>query len=254
MEKIIKHYIEKCYYGEPNNEIVIEEVEEKDPFKVKNDRSMLGFRFYDRECIIDHNKIYYADKENYSNYIYFGERLSRDEFEEVYGLSGAYVDMIYDMKNNGIEDVCFTQDGSSFVPMQSGDMTYEEFLEKIPTQEFKAREMFDKLRENIGKEVKCYYLWAGFEYELGGKLEEVKDFRSVRIDKTIVPFIDYREAISAVLTEDKILYKNPIVLPGLTCSSFDDVYTARKITFGERIADEEHNELSKSNKEKVLIK
>lgn len=85
MEKVTKSYVEKIYRGILFSEPSISEVEERDPMQVANDGKMQGFRFYDKEFVVDGDKSYDGDKSNFSNWIYFGKRMSLEEVKAQYG-------------------------------------------------------------------------------------------------------------------------------------------------------------------------
>ena len=57
MEKVTKSYVEKIYRGILFSESSISEVEERDPMQVANDGKMEGFRFYDKEFVVDGDKV-----------------------------------------------------------------------------------------------------------------------------------------------------------------------------------------------------
>ena len=70
MEKVTKSYVEKIYRGILFSEPSISEVEERDPMQVANDGKMQGFRFYDKEFVVDGDKSYDGDKSNFSTWVY----------------------------------------------------------------------------------------------------------------------------------------------------------------------------------------
>ncbi|NMA50438.1 MAG: hypothetical protein GX951_01120 [Mollicutes bacterium] len=108
MEKLNKSYVEKIYWGIIVSEPVIEEVVERDPTKIDNDGKMQGFRFFDREEVIDGEKTYYGERTNVSNWIFFGERLSLDQVKVKYGDNSDYRTLINNMEINSIKYVCHT--------------------------------------------------------------------------------------------------------------------------------------------------
>lgn len=57
MEKITKTYVEKIYRGLLFSESSIKEVAERNPMQVENDGKMQGFRFYDKEYVVDGEKL-----------------------------------------------------------------------------------------------------------------------------------------------------------------------------------------------------
>ena len=153
MEKVKKSYVEKIYRGVLFSESSISEVEERDPMKIENDGKMQGFRFYDKEFVVDGEKSFDGEKSNFSKWIYYGKRLSLDEVKAQYGNNPDYRILISNMEGNGYQYVCHTQAGS-FLPMQEGDMTFDELIaQKEQDKESKAKAMFEKLREHIGEDV-----------------------------------------------------------------------------------------------------
>ena len=129
MEKITKTYVEKIYRGLLFSESSIKEVAERNPMQVENDGKMQGFRFYDKEYVVDGEKTYDGEKSNYSKWIYFGKRYSLDEIKAKYGNNPDYRILISNMEGNGYNYVCHTQAGS-FLPMEEGDMTFAEYFAK----------------------------------------------------------------------------------------------------------------------------
>lgn len=127
MEKVKKSYVEKIYRGVLFSESSSSEVEERDPMKIENDGEMQGFRFYDKEFVVDGEKSFGGEKSNFSKWIFLGKRLSLDEVKALYGNNPDYRILISNMEENGYQYVCYTQVGS-FLPMQEGDMTFDELV------------------------------------------------------------------------------------------------------------------------------
>lgn len=136
MEKITRSYLEKIYRGIFFGDSIVEEVEERNPLLIENDGSIQGFRFYDIDFIIDGEDEYKDKKTNYSNWIFFGKRISLDEVKTKYGNNKEYRILIGNMEINNWNYVCETQVGS-FLPFQDGDMTYDEYLSKISEKKSK---------------------------------------------------------------------------------------------------------------------
>ena len=181
MEKVTKSYVEKIYRGILFSEPSISEVEERDPMQVANDGKMQGFRFYDKEFVVDGDKSYDGDKSNFSNWIYFGKRMSLEEVKAQYGNDSRYSILISNMENNNYQYVCHTQAGS-FLPMEEGDMTFDELVAaKEQDKEAQAKVMFDKLREHIGEDVSYTGWWYGVKQEETAELRNVTDFINVEI-------------------------------------------------------------------------
>lgn len=157
MKKITKTYVEKIYRGLLFSESSIKEVTERNPMQIENDGKMQGFRFYDKEYVVDGEKTYDGEKSNYSRWIYFGKRYSLDEIKAKYGNNPDYRILISNMECNGYNYVCHTQAGS-FLPMEEGDMTFAEYIAKH-SKEKNAIRMFENLKNILGKE---------FHIKLGG--------------------------------------------------------------------------------------
>ena len=243
MEKVKKSYVEKIYRGILFSESSISEVEERDPMKVENDGSMQGFRFYDKEFVVDGEKSYDGEKSNYSNWIYYGKRLSLDEVKTQYGNNPDYRILISNMEGNGYQYVCHTQAGS-FLPMQEGDMTFDELVaQKEQDKESKAKAMFDKLREHIGEDVSYTGWWYGVKQEETAELKNVTDFINVEIGCSGIPFVGYGSAISNITSKDgEVLYSNPFIESKYDRRKAEDIFASKRLIFGDRIVDAEQAE------------
>ncbi|MCI9434360.1 MAG: hypothetical protein HFI86_03660 [Bacilli bacterium] len=256
MEKVVKSYVEKSYRGLLFSEASVNEVLERDPMKIENDGSMQGFRFYDKEFVVDGEKSYIGETSNYSNWIYFGERLSLEEAKNKYGNDSHYRILIDNMERNNYEYVCYTQVGS-FLVLGAGDMTFDEYLslkekEKITSKgrELKTKRMFNKLKKHIGEEVSYVGWWYGVKQEEIGELKEVNDFSNVVIGCSGIPFVGYGAAISSIKSKDgETLYLNPAIEIGYDRRKNEDVFAAQRMIFGDRITDFKIAEKEKSEKE-----
>lgn len=250
MEKVTKSYVEKIYRGLLFSEPSTEEVTERDPMKVKNDGSMQGFRFYDKEFVVDGEKSYDGETSNYSNWIYFGKKLSLAEIKDQYGNNPDYRILISNMEGNGYQYVCHTQAGS-FLPMGEGDMTFDELVaQKEQDKESKAKAMFDKLREHIGENVSYTGWWYGAKQEETAELREVNDFTNVVIGCSGIPFVGYGAAISDITSKDgEVLYSNPNIEYGYDRRADEQIFASKRLIFGDRLVDEEKAAKEKSDRE-----
>lgn len=250
MEKVTKSYVEKIYRGILFSEPSIAEVEERDPMQVANDGKMQGFRFYDKEFVVDGEKSYDGDKSNYSNWIYFGKRMSLEEVKAQYGNDSSYSILISNMENNNYQYVCHTQAGS-FLPMEEGDMTFDELIAaKEQDKEAQAKAMFDKLREHIGEDVSYTGWWYGVKQEETAELRNVTDFINVEIGCSGIPFVGYGAAISSITSKDgEVLYSNPNIEYGYDRRAAEDVFASKRLIFGDRIVDAEVAEKEKQDRE-----
>lgn len=250
MEKVTKSYVEKIYRGILFSESSISEVEERDPMQVANDGKMQGFRFYDKEFVVDDDKSYDGDKSNFSNWIYFGKRMSLEEVKAQYGNNSSYSILISNMENNNYQYVCHTQAGS-FLPMEEGDMTFDELVAaKEQDKEVQAKAMFDKLREHIGEDVSYTGWWYGAKLEETAELRNVTDFINVEIGCSGIPFVGYGAAISSITSKDgEVLYSNPNIEYGYDRRAAEDVFASKRLIFGDRIVDAEVAEKEKQDRE-----
>lgn len=250
MEKVTKSYVEKIYRGILFSESSISEVEERDPMQVANDGKMQGFRFYDKEFVVDGDKSYDGDKSNFSNWIYFGKRMSLEEVKAQYGNDSRYSILISNMENNNYQYVCHTQAGS-FLPMEEGDMTFDELVAaKEQDKEVQAKAMFDKLREHIGEDVSYTGWWYGAKLEETAELRNVTDFINVEIGCSGIPFVGYGAAISSITSKDgEVLYSNPNIEYGYDRRAAEDVFASKRLIFGDRIVDAEVAEKEKQDRE-----
>lgn len=266
MEKVTKSYVEKIYRGILFSESSISEVEERDPMQVANDGKMEGFRFYDKEFVVDGDKSYDGDKSNFpnwiyyiermsfksniSNWIYFGKRMSLEEVKAQYGNDSSYSKLISNMENNNYQYVCLTQAGS-FLPMEEGDMTFAELVAaKEQDKEAQAKVMFDKLREHIGEDVSYTGWWYGAKLEETAELRNVTDFINVEIGYSGIPFVGYGAAISSITSKDgEVLYSNPNIEYRYDRRAAEDVFASKRLIFGDRIVDAEVAEKEKQDRE-----
>lgn len=250
MEKVTKSYVEKIYRGILFSESSIAEVEERDPMQVENDGKMQGFRFYDKEFVVDGEKSYDGDKSNFSNWIYFGKRMSLEDVKTQYGNDSSYSILISNMENNNYQYVCHTQAGS-FLPMEEGDMTFDELVAvKEQDKETKAKAMFDKLREHIGEDVSYTGWWYGVKQEETAELRNVNDFINVEIGCSGIPFVGYGAAISIITSKDgEVLYSNPNIEYGYDRRAAEDVFASKRLIFGDKIVDAEVAEKEKQDRE-----
>ncbi len=174
MKKITISYVEKNYKG-LIVETTITEVAERDPMKIANDKSITGFRFYDKEFIVDGNKVYGGKKSNYSNWIYFGRRLSLEELKKLYR-NNLYIRMLIRfMEKHDYKYVCHTQVGS-FLPMGNGDLTIDEVIAQMQEdKDLQAKKMFNKLDEHNGENVSYTGWWYGSKIEETAELREEEE-------------------------------------------------------------------------------
>lgn len=250
MQKVTKSYIEKIYRGIFVSEASTIEVIKRDPMQIKNDGKMQGFRFYDKEFVVDGKKSYEGEITNYSNWIYFGKRLSLNEVKRLYGNHPDYRILIRNMENNNYQYVCHTQVGS-FLPMEEGDMTFDELVvQKEQDKEKTAKAMFDKLKEHIGDVVTYTGWWYGVKQEETAELREVNDFVNVVIGSSGIPFVGYGAAISNITTiNGEVLYSNPNIEIGYDRRLDNDIFASKRLIFGDKIVDKMIAEKEKSDQE-----
>lgn len=252
MKIISKSYVEKIYRGILFSEASISEVEERDPMKIENDGKMQGFRFYDKEFVVDGEKSFDGEKSNFSKWIYYGKRLSLDEVKALYGNNPKYSILISNMEGNGYQYVCHTQVGS-FLPMQEGDMTFGELVvQKEQDKESNAKTMFHNLKKHIGEEV-SYTGWEyGAKVEGTAELKDVVDFKYVQIGDTSRPFIGYGSAISNIISKDGIiLYSNPFIESKYDVRNLEGIYDAMRLMFGNKIVEDKKKEKEQEERKRT---
>ena len=99
-----------------------------------------------------------------------------------------------------------------------------------------AKEMFNKLRKHIGKEVSYTAWWYGNKEEGTDILREVNDFCNVSIGAYSIPFVGYGSAISKIISKDgEILYSNPYIEYGYDRRDDREIFSAKRVIFGDKI-------------------
>lgn len=158
MKRITRSFVEKFYRDADVCERVVEEVEERNPMKIKNEKALERFRFYDRNFVIDGEKICDGGISNYSNWILMGKRLSLEEFKTQY-VNNPNQEFMVEFKHllkyleiKNYQYVCYIKRSSfsrmgGFIPMEEGEMTFDEIID---TKEVK-KEKLDKQKEKIKK-------------------------------------------------------------------------------------------------------
>ena len=132
MEKVIKSYVEKVSSMGLYNNIIIEEVEERNPSKVENDGDSFVFWFFDKELTVDNGRVVEWEFKNSSPYIFFGERISLDELKKIVATNQEYAFLeskLLEMEKMDNKFICHTQDGGYHI-MNDEDMTYDEVVSK----------------------------------------------------------------------------------------------------------------------------
>ena len=132
MEKVIKSYVEKVSTMGLCNNIIIEEIAERNPQLVENDGDSFVFWFFDKEMTVDNGRVVDWEYKNNSINYFFGERISLDELKKMYTTDPQYAFLeskIIEMERNDSMFVCHTQDGGYHI-MNDEDMTYDEAISK----------------------------------------------------------------------------------------------------------------------------
>ena len=117
-----EHFVQKIY----KNVILFpveEKVNERNPQNIKNDGKIQCFRFFDKNTKNE-------ESQNYSNWICFGKRMSLSEVKRKYENNFDLENLVHKLEQKSCKFVCYTQTGD-FLPLQDGDMTYEEYLEQL---------------------------------------------------------------------------------------------------------------------------
>ena len=145
-----KSYVEKQYKSEYISYKRIEEqkVLERNSMKIENDGKMERFRFFDKIFYLDDGRDIFDEiistngynitdvkKSNFSNWIYFGERLSYDEFIAQYKKNNSVEISNWDEGSwSDCDSVCHTQ-ADSFFLMKEGDITFDELVAQKEEQD-----------------------------------------------------------------------------------------------------------------------
>ena len=133
MKTATKKYVEYLF---PGSRTVSMEINHTiDPMEVDRKQYSIGFRFYEREILIDNDKQIEGKIKNITNWFLDGTRFTFDDILELYGYScdEKYDDLSDYMLENNILSVCITDDGehSVITPMADGDITLDEYFDKV---------------------------------------------------------------------------------------------------------------------------
>ena len=81
---MVKHYVEylmpQMFFFFSSK---VEEIEERDPKKVKMPENSFAFRFFDANVTEDSEKCAFIEKQNVSGYYYMGKQATLDEIKEL---------------------------------------------------------------------------------------------------------------------------------------------------------------------------
>lgn len=110
-------------------------------------------------------------------------------------------------------------------------------------QEEKNAIIFNKLKENIGKEVTCVSYSDGVRKEVRGILKEVCDKYYISLGNEkhitdILPFIEVNNIILAILSDQEIIYLNNEVKGEARIFSREDIKKLRESYFGKEKEEE----------------
>lgn len=113
-----------------------------------------------------------------------------------------------------------------------------------------AKEMFNKLRNHLNKEVTLEYISYGRLKTITGKLISVKDFISVQVENKGVPFVGYGCAIFVIYSKDReVLYLNSGLGFDYDKTDIEGVEREKRKIFGDRIVDEEKRKVEQAKAE-----
>lgn len=219
MEKIIKKYVEYLVPELVFNKGLVEEINHNDPKKIidLDNEGIMGFRFFDKEFVLDGKKSYEGDIENRSNWYLLGTKLSGSEvlkyfknrsdlFEGEKCINKSPYHVIFPIYED--DTFCITETGI-ILPVGINDvvLSNDENINKIEEKDF------NKLKRYIGKEVTCERLMYGKPYLFEGVLEDVISFDKIVLSNRGYDFLNYGEVISSIKLSknDKEIYKNPYI-------------------------------------------
>lgn len=220
MKKITKKYIEYLLPGLGINELQTEEINHNDKEKVfLNDEKIMGFRFFNKQIIIENNKLYEGLKENISNWYYIGTEIPKEEIEKYFknnkdkeqykGLEAEEVSPelnLYSLDN--VETFCMTRCGI-LIPVTNNNIILKQKEKKdITINNLKS---YRNLEKNLGRYVTCKRFENGILYSYTGRLQMIIPNDKIILSNIQIPFIDYETAIYEINKgrEGEELYRNP---------------------------------------------
>lgn len=241
MEKTTKKYVEYLYPGLLVAETSSVEIEHDDPMKVKVEKPVIGFRFYEKDFVNADGEQFEGKIKNRTNWFYIGERLTLKEVQRRFGRLAKYETLISNMECNQIASVCMTAYGN-FMPMEEGDLTLAEYIAEHD-KEASALKMFQALKKHIGEKVSYHGWWYGVAQNETDILRDVTFFTNVEIGCFGIPFVGYGSAISSItLTETgEELYSNPYIENGYDRRSPEEIEDSKRKMFGDVIVDKQKN-------------
>ena len=101
-----------------------------------------------------------------------------------------------------------------------------------------SKEVMEKLRESIGREVIVEDVWNSVPYTQKSKLEAVEDFVSIETENTGIVFIGAGDAIKKIIDAEsgEILYENFLIADDYDLRSDRAINQMEALTFGKEIA------------------
>lgn len=250
MEKTTKKYVEYLYPGLIVSETSSMEIEHNNPMKVDVKECSIGFRFYEKEFVIDGEEQFEGKTKNKTNWFYIGKRLTFDEVRRRFGNDPKYATLISNMRCNDISSVCMTEYGN-FMPMEDSDITLEEYIAEH-SKEQTAIKMFGNLKKHIGERISYKAWWYGVEQNDTDTLRNVNYFSNIETEHSGIPFIGYGSAISSITLEEtgEELYSNPYIEYGYDRRSPEDIEDSKRKFFGDVIVDKQRDRRIKAEEER----
>lgn len=95
-------------------------------------------------------------------------------------------------------------------------------------------DIFNNLNNHIGKDVKCVFYFSDKKQLVIDKLNEVNNYKSVKVGNYIIPFIGPSICIKSIIgMDDTILYNNSFVKHGAGSLNTEKAENLKKIIFGQ---------------------
>ena len=95
-------------------------------------------------------------------------------------------------------------------------------------------DVFDNLASHIGQDVKCVFYFSDKKQLVIGKLKDVTNYKSVKINNSCIPFIGPSICIKSIIgMDDTILYNNSFVKNGAEWLNPSKAEELKKTMFGE---------------------
>lgn len=115
---MLKHYVRFFFPGLLINEVMDQEISERNPEIVHVPDGAYGYCFYDRSEMVVNGQILYGKRENFSGTVYLGTSYTIDEIRTFHP---AFKTLIKNLEEKGCRRAVKTRTGN-WIPMFPGDI------------------------------------------------------------------------------------------------------------------------------------